>query len=300
MKASEYLTRPELGLTKAQVECVTKLASICGIDSMFEGIKLGGVSKAIEQPKTATNTTTKSIFGDEEESEDDGVEALDTLLSKSNYSGVSQSDDDITSSIDDPSTAIPDQDAFANQAGEDAEAAANAEQTDRLVEELVGTIAKIYGHDQVMDLLTEYLENADKANQYVDSYIENMSNNLRSTTGNDIAKRLTGSDDTSVSEVTIKKLKRLLEIYKERKFKNDDSSVSRAIDDLVSAIDFGVEAFDANAMKGYGQGDANEQVMNSLLGAPAGRTIGKSSDLLSRLKRDALRKAMEKRRAATV
>ena len=65
MKASEYLTRPELGLTKAQVECVTKLASICGIDSMFEGIKLGGVSKAIEQPKTATSTTTKSIFGDE-------------------------------------------------------------------------------------------------------------------------------------------------------------------------------------------------------------------------------------------
>ena len=82
MKASEYLTRPELGLTKAQVECVTKLASICGIDSMFEGIKLGGVSKAIEQPKTATSTTDKSIFG--EESEDDGVEALDTLLSKSN------------------------------------------------------------------------------------------------------------------------------------------------------------------------------------------------------------------------
>lgn len=298
MKASEYLTRPELGLTKAQVECVTKLASICGIDSMFEGIKLGGVSKAIEQPKTATGTTDKSIFG--EESEDDGVEALDTLLSKSNYSGVSQSEDDITSSIDDPSTVIPDQDAFANQAGEDAEAAENAEQTDRLVEELVCTIAKIYGHDQVMDLLSEYLGNAEKANQYVDSYIENMSNNLRSTTGNDIAKRLTGFDDTSASEVTIQKLKRLLEIYKERKFKNDDSSVSRAIDDLVSAIDSGVEAFDANAMKGYGQGDANEQAMKSLLGAPAGKTVGKSSDLLSRLKRDALRKAMEKRRAATV
>lgn len=298
MKASEYLTRPELGLTKAQVECVTKLASICGIDSMFEGIKLGGVSKAIEQPKTATSTTNKSIFGDE--SEDDGVEALDTLLSKSNYSGVSQSEDDITSSIDDPSTVIPDQDAFANQAGEDAEAAENAEQTDRLVEELVCTIAKIYGHDQVMDLLSEYLGNAEKANQYVDSYIENMSNNLRSTTGNDIAKRLTGFDDTSASEVTIQKLKRLLEIYKERKFKNDDSSVSRAIDDLVSAIDSGVEAFDANAMKGYGQGDANEQAMKSLLGAPAGKTVGKSSDLLSRLKRDALRKAMEKRRAATV
>lgn len=298
MKASEYLTRPELGLTKAQVECVTKLASICGIDSMFEGIKLGGVSKAIEQPKTATSTTDKSIFG--EESEDDGVEALDTLLSKSNYSGVSQSEDDITSSIDDPSTVIPDQDAFANQAGEDAEAAENAEQTDRLVEELVCTIAKIYGHDQVMDLLSEYLGNAEKANQYVDSYIENMSNNLRSTTGNDIAKRLTGFDDTSASEVTIQKLKRLLEIYKERKFKNDDSSVSRAIDDLVSAIDSGVEAFDANAMKGYGQGDANEQAMKSLLGAPAGKTVGKSSDLLSRLKRDALRKAMEKRRAATV
>lgn len=298
MKASEYLTRPELGLTKAQVECVTKLASICGIDSMFEGIKLGGVSKAIEQPKTATSTTNKSIFGDE--SEDDGVEALDTLLSKSNYSGVSQSEDDITSSIDDPSTVIPDQDAFANQAGEDAEAAENAEQTDRLVEELVCTIAKIYGHDQVMDLLSEYLGNAEKANQYVDSYIENMSNNLRSTTGNDIAKRLTGFDDTSASEVTIQKLKRLLEIYKERKFKNDDSSVSRAIDDLVSAIDSGVEAFDANAMKGYGQGDANEQAIKSLLGAPAGKTVGKSTDLLSRLKRDALRKAMEKRRAATV
>ena len=298
MKASEYLTRPELGLTKAQVECVTKLASICGIDSMFEGIKLGGVSKAIEQPKTATSTTNKSIFGDE--SEDDGVEALDTLLSKSNYSGVSQSEDDITSSIDDPSTVIPDQDAFANQAGEDAEAAANAEQTDRLVEELVCTIAKIYGHDQVMDLLSEYLENAEKANQYVDSYIENMSNNLRSTTGNDIAKRLTGFDYTSASEVTIQKLRRLLEMYKERKFKNDDSSVSRAIDDIVSAIDSGVEAFDANAMKGYGQGDANEQAMKSLLGAPAGKTVGKSSDLLSRLKRDALRKAMEKRRAATV
>jgi hypothetical protein len=300
MKASEYLTRPELGLTKAQVECVTKLASICGIDSMFEGIKLGGVSKAIEQPKTATSTTNKSIFGDEEESEDDGVEALDTLLSKSNYSGVSQSDDDITSSIDDPSTVIPDQDAFANQAGEDAEAAENAAQTDRLVEELVCTIANIYGHDQVMDLLSEYLENADKANQYVDSYIENMSNNLRSTTGDDIAKRLTGSDDTTASEVTIQKLKRLLQIYKERKFKGDDSSVSRAIDDIVSAIEFGVEAFDANAMKGYGQGDANEQVMKSLLGAPAGRTIGRSSDLLSRLKRDAIRKAMERRRAATV
>jgi hypothetical protein len=299
MKASEYLTRPELGLTKAQAECVTKLASICGIDSMFEGIKLGGVSKAIEQPKTATSTTTKSIFGDEE-NEDDGVEALDTLLSKSNYSGVSQSDDDITSSIDDPSTVIPDQDAFANQAGEDAEAAENAAQTDRLVEELVCTIANIYGHDQVMDLLSEYLENADKANQYVDSYIENMSNNLRSTTGDDIAKRLTGSDDTTASEVTIQKLKRLLQIYKERKFKGDDSSVSRAIDDIVSAIEFGVEAFDANAMKGYGQGDANEQVMKSLLGAPAGRTIGRSSDLLSRLKRDAIRKAMEKRRAATV
>jgi len=298
MKASEYLTRPELGLTKAQVECVTKLASICGIDSMFEGIKLGGVSKAIEQPKTATSTTNKSIFG-EEENEDDGVEALDTLLSKSNYSGVSQSDDDITSSIDDPSTVIPDQDAFANQAGEDAEAAENAEQTDRLVEELVGTIANIYGHDQTMDV-SEYLGNADKANQYVDSYIENMSNNLRSTTGDDIAKRLTGSDDTTASEVTIQKLKRLLQIYKERKFKGDDSSVSRAIDDIVSAIEFGVEAFDANAMKGYGQGDANEQVMKSLLGAPAGRTIGRSSDLLSRLKRDAIRKAMEKRRAATV
>jgi len=297
MKASEYLTRPELGLTKAQVECVTKLASICGIDSMFEGIKLGGVSKAIEQPKTATSTTDKSIFG--EESEDDGVEDLDTILSKSNYSGVSQSEDDITSSIDDPSTAIPDQDAFANQAGEDAEAAENAEQTDRLIEELVGTIANIYGHDQTMDV-SEYLGNADKANQYVDSYIENMSNNLRSTTGDDIAKRLTGSDDTTASEVNIQKLKRLLEIYKERKFKNDDSSVSRAIDDLVSAIDSGVEAFDANAMKGYGQGDANEQAMKSLLGAPAGKTVGKSSDLLSRLKRDALRKAMEKRRAATV
>lgn len=297
MKASEYLTRPELGLTKAQVECVTKLASICGIDSMFEGIKLGGVSKAIEQPKTATSTTDKSIFG--EESEDDGVEALDTLLSKSNYSGVSQSEDDITSSIDDPSTVIPDQDAFANQAGEDAEAAENAEQTDRLIEELVGTIANIYGHDQTMDV-SEYLGNADKANQYVDSYIENMSNNLRSTTGDDIAKRLTGSDDATVSEVTIQKLKRLLQIYKERKFKNDDSSVSRAIDDLVSAIDSGVEAFDANAMKGYGQGDANEQAMKSLLGAPAGKNVGKSSDLLSRLKRDALRKAMEKRRAATV
>ena len=297
MKASEYLTRPELGLTKAQVECVTKLASICGIDSMFEGIKLGGVSKAIEQPKTATSTTDKSIFG--EESEDDGVEALDTLLSKSNYSGVSQSDDDITSSIDDPSTVIPDQDAFANQAGEDAEAAENAEQTDRLIEELVGTIAKIYGHDQTMDV-SEYLGNAEKANQYVDSYIENMSNNLRSTSGNDIAKRLTGSDDTVASEVTIQKLKRLLEIYKERKFKGDDSSVSRAIDDLVSAIDSGVEAFDANAMKGYGQGDANEQAMKSLLGAPTGQTVGKSSDFLSRLKRDALRKAMEKRRAVSV
>lgn len=297
MKASEYLTRPELGLTKAQVECVTKLASICGIDSMFEGIKLGGVSKAIEQPKTAASTTNKSIFG--EESEDDGVEALDTLLGKSNYSGVSQSDDDITSSIDDPSTVIPDQDAFANQAGEDAEAAENTEQTDRLIEELVGTIAKIYGHDQTMDV-SEYLGNADKANQYVDSYIENMSNNLRSTFGNDIAKRLTGSDDNNASEVNIQKLKRLLEIYKERKFKGDDSSVSRAIDDIVSAIDSGVEAFDANAMKGYGQGDANEQVMKSLLGAPAGKTVGKSTDLLSRLKRDALRKAMEKRRGVTV
>ena len=296
MKASEYLTRPELGLTKAQVECVTKLASICGIDSMFEGIKLGGVSKAIEQPKTAT-TTDKSIFGDE--SEDDGVEALDTLLDKSNYGGVSQSDEDITSSIDDPSTAIPDQDAFVNQAGEDAEAVENAEQTDRLVEELVDTIAKIYGHDKTMDV-SEYLGNAEKANQYVDSYIENMSNNLRSTTGADLAKRLTGDEESSASEVNIQKLKRLLEIYKERKFKNDDSSVSRAIDDLVSAIDSGVEAFDANAMKGYGQGDANEQAMKSLLGAPAGKTVGKSSDLLSRLKRDALRKAMEKRRAATV
>ena len=296
MKASEYLTRPELGLTKAQVECVTKLASICGIDSMFEGIKLGGVSKAIEQPKTAT-TTDKSIFGDE--SEDDGVEDLDTLLNKSNYSGVSQSDEDITSSIDDPSTAIPDQDAFVNQAGEDAEAAENAEQTDRLVEELVDTIAKIYGHDKTMDV-SEYLGNAEKANQYVDSYIENMSNNLRSTSGNDIAKRLTGSDDSVASEVTIQKLKRLLEIYKERKFNGDDSSVSRAIDDLVSAIDSGVEAFDANAMKGYGQGDANEQAMKSLLGAPNGQTVGKSADLLSRLKRDALRKAMEKRRGVTV
>ena len=173
MKASEYLTRPELGLTKAQVECVTKLASICGIDSMFEGIKLGGVSKAIEQPKTAT-TTDKSIFGDE--SEDDGVEDLDTLLNKSNYSGVSQSDEDITSSIDDPSTAIPDQDAFANQAGEDAEAAENAEQTDRLVEELVLTISKIFGHDETMNVYDEYLGNAEKAKQYVDSYIENMSN----------------------------------------------------------------------------------------------------------------------------
>lgn len=298
MKASEYLTRPELGLTKAQVECVTKLASICGIDSMFEGIKLGGVSKAIEQPKTATSTTTKSIFGDE--SEDDGVEALDTLLGKSNYSGVSQSDEDITSSIDDPSTAIPDQDAFANQAGEDAEAAENAEQTDRLVEELVLTISKIFGHDETMNVYEEYLGNAEKANQYVDSYIENMSNNLRSTSGNDIAKRLTGSDDSVASEVTIQKLKRLLEIYKERKFKGDDSSVSRAIDDLVSAIDSGVEAFDANAMKGYGQGDANEQAMKSLLGAPNGQTVGKSADLLSRLKRDALRKAMEKRRGVTV
>lgn len=299
MKASEYLTRPELGLTKAQVECVTKLASICGIDSMFEGIKLGGVSKAIEQPKTATSTTNKSIFG-EEESEDDGVEALDTLLGKSNYSGVSQSDEDITSSIDDPSTAIPDQDAFANQAGEDAEAAENAEQTDRLIEELVLIISKIFGHDETMNVYEEYLGNAEKANQYVDSYIENMSNNLRSTSGNDIAKRLTGSDDTTASEVTIQKLKRLLEIYKERKFKGDDSSVSRAIDDLVSAIDAGVEAFDANAMKGYGQGDANEQAMKSLLGAPTGQTVGKSADLMSRLKRDALRKAMEKRRAATV
>ena len=298
MKASEYLTRPELGLTKAQVECVTKLASICGIDSMFEGIKLGGVSKAIEQPKTATSTTTKSIFGDE--SEDDGVEALDTLLGKSNYSGVSQSDEDITSSIDDPSTAIPDQDAFANQAGEDAEAAENAEQTDRLVEELVLTISKIFGHDETMNVYDEYLGNAEKAKQYVDSYIENMSNNLRSTSGNDIAKRLTGSDDSVASEVTIQKLKRLLEIYKERKFKGDDSSVSRAIDDLVSAIDSGVEAFDANAMKGYGQGDANEQAMKSLLGAPNGQTVGKSADLLSRLKRDALRKAMEKRRGVTV
>lgn len=298
MKASEYLTRPELGLTKAQVECVTKLASICGIDSMFEGIKLGGVSKAIEQPKTATSTTNKSIFG-EEESEDDGVEALDTLLSKSNYSGVSQSDEDITSSIDDPSTAIPDQDAFANQAGEDAEAAENAEQTDRLIEELVGTIAKIYGHDQTMDV-SEYLGNAEKANQYVDSYIENMSNNLRSTSGNDIAKRLTGSDDTVASEVIIQKLKRLLEIYKDRKFKDDESSVSCAINDIVRAIDSGIEAFDAKAMEGYGQSDANEQAMKSLLGAPTGRTIGKSSDLMSRLKRDALRKAMEKRRAATV
>ena len=298
MKASEYLTRPELGLTKAQVECVTKLASICGIDSMFEGIKLGGVSKAIEQPKTATSTTTKSIFGDE--SEDDGVEALDTLLGKSNYSGVSQSDEDITSSIDDPSTAIPDQDAFANQAGEDAEAAENAEQTDRLVEELVLTISKIFGHDETMNVYDEYLGNAEKAKQYVDSYIENMSNNLRSTSGNDIAKRLTGSDDSVASEVTIQKLKRLLEIYKERKFKGDDSSVSRAIDDLVSAIDSGVEAFDANAMKGYGQGDANEQSMKSLLGAPNGQTVGKSADLLIRLKRDALRKAMEKRRGVTV
>ena len=298
MKASEYLTRPELGLTKAQVECVTKLASICGIDSMFEGIKLGGVSKAIEQPKTATSTTTKSIFGDE--SEDDGVEALDTLLGKSNYSGVSQSDEDITSSIDDPSTAIPDQDAFANQAGEDAEAAENAEQTDRLVEELVLTISKIFGHDETMNVYDEYLGNAEKAKQYVDSYIENMSNNLRSTSGNDIAKRLTGSDDSVASEVTIQKLKRLLEIYKERKFNGDDSSVSRAIDDLVSAIDSGVEAFDANAMKGYGQGDANEQAMKSLLGAPNGQTVGKSADLLSRLKRDALRKAMEKRRGVTV
>ena len=298
MKASEYLTRPELGLTKAQVECVTKLASICGIDSMFEGIKLGGVSKAIEQPKTATSTTTKSIFGDE--SEDDGVEALDTLLGKSNYSGVSQSDEDITSSIDDPSTAIPDQDAFANQAGEDAEAAENAEQTDRLVEELVLTISKIFGHDETMNVYDEYLGNAEKAKQYVDSYIENMSNNLRSTSGNDIAKRLTGSDDSVASEVTIQKLKRLLEIYKERKFNGDDSSVSRAIDDLVSAIDSGVEAFDANAMKGYGQGDANEQSMKSLLGAPNGQTVGKSADLLIRLKRDALRKAMEKRRGVTV
>ena len=296
MKASEYLTRPELGLTKAQVECVTKLASICGIDSMFEGIKLGGVSKAIEQPKTATSTTNKSIFGDE--SEDDGVEALDTLLSKSNYSGVSQSDDDITSSIDDPSTVIPDQDAFANQAGEDAEAAENAEQPERLVEELVGIISKIFGYDEAD--VSEYLGNADKANRFVDSYIENMSNNLRSTTGNDIAKRLTGSEDSVASEVTIQQLKRLLDIYKERKFKDDDSSVSRAIDDLVKAIGSGVEAFDANAMKGYGQSDTNDQELKSVLGVPSGQTLGKSADLMSRLKRDALRRAMEKRRGVTV
>ena len=293
MKASEYLTRPDLGLTKSQIECVTQLASICGIDSMFEGLSFGGMSKpSIRKTvaKTDDDTNYKSIFGKEAAD----PEGIDTILGKENYSRSSQSADDITRSIDDPSTDITDPDAFANQAGEDAEKESQIAPTDRLIEELVDTISKIYGLDPMG--VNEYLANSDKASQFVDSYIDDMATNLRSTNGDDIANRLTGGQN-SATEVTVQNLKRLLQIYMNRKISADkESDVAKAIADVVGAIDNGAKWFDEKSLNGYGQSDTNEQVMKSILGEPTGQTVGKARDRMNMLQKATLQKLLARKR----
>lgn len=289
MKASEYLTRPELGLSKAQVESVTKLARICGIDSMFEGFQIGGVSKAVETPKASS--TFKPVMG----SDDDSAGEEELSFDNPNYSAAAQSDEEINvGSIDDPSTVIPDQDAFANQSGEEAdEKAANAV-NDRLTEELVSTIADIFGHSKTMDV-NEYLADSDKASKYVQGYIDNMSSNLRTSTNQDLAKRITNDEDGDASEVLLQKLNGLLKIYKKNLAKSDpESNVLRSIDDVVGALDNGLEWFDKEATKGYAQGDANEQALRSVLGVPGTQTIAPARSRLDQIKRDRLRKILEK------
>ena len=283
MKASEYLTRPELGLTKAQVECVTQLANICGIDSMFEGLAFGGFSKASAAPaKTAAPkeepkddkpspmaSTSDPLFSDEAD-----VQSLDDIIGNENYSRSAVAEDDVTGSIDDPATDLADENAFANQSGE-AEERTAPEMANGLIGGLVNAIAKIYGHDRVMDV-NAYLENGDKAREYVDSYIANMSNNLRSTTGDNIGARLTGSEENSVDDVTIQQLKRLLEAFRDKYYVNDkDSSVGKAIEDILDAITNGIASFDSKAGGGYAQSNADTQVLNSILG---GNATGSSRD----------------------
>jgi hypothetical protein len=295
MKASEYLTRPELGLSKAQVESVTKLARICGIDSMFEGFQIGGVSKAVEKPKSSGDF--KPVMGND----DDTASEDELSFDNPNYSAAAQSDEEINvGSIDDPSTNLPDKDAFVNQAGEDADAAADSAVNDRLTEELVNTIADIFGHNNTMDV-NEYLANEDKATQYVQGYIDNMSTNLRSTTGDDIGERLTNEKGLSVSPATLQKLKGLLNIYKSRLQKTDpESNVLHSIDDLVGAIENGTEWFDAEAVKGYGQGDAKEQALRSVLGVPTGKTVAPARNRMAQLRREQLRRLLDKRLASAV
>lgn len=294
MKATEYLTRPELGLSKAQVESVTKLARICGIDSMFEGIKIGGVSKEVEQPKVAEPT--KSVVGSDDTSAEEELS-----FENPNYSATAQSDEEINAgSIDDPSTNIPDPDAFANQEGEEADAAAENAVNDRLTEELVNTIASIYGHNKTMDV-NAYLATEDKARQYVQGYIDNMSTNLRSTSGDDIGKRLTGDDEGTASPATLQKLKGLLKLYKTRVAATDrESGVIKAIDDLVGALDNGLKWFDDEAKKGYGEGDAKEQALRSVLGVPSSTNVAPARSRIDQIKRDRLRKLREQHLATSL
>lgn len=289
MKASEYLTRPELGLSTAQVESVTKLARICGIDSMFEGFQIGGVSKAVEKP-----TGGYSSFS-AKDAEDDTSADEELSFDNPNYSATAQSDEDINvGSIDDPSTNIPDQDAFVNQSGEEADAAAENAVNDRLTEELVNIIADIFGHSKTMDV-NEYLADSDKASKYVQGYIDNMSTNLRTSTNPDLAKRLTNDEEGDASEIQLKKLKGLLNVYKQQLAKTDPSSnVLRSIDDIVGAIDNGLAWFDAEASKGYSSGQPDQQALRSVLGVAAGANIAPARSRLDQIKRERLRKLREK------
>ncbi len=155
-------------------------------------------------------------------------------------------------------------------------------------------IADIFGHSKTMDV-NEYLADSDKASKYVQGYIDNMSTNLRTSTNPDLAKRLTNDEEGDASEIQLKKLKGLLNVYKQQLAKTDPSSnVLRSIDDIVGAIDNGLAWFDAEASKGYSSGQPDQQALRSVLGVATGANVAPARSRLDQIKRERLRKLREK------
>lgn len=338
MKASEYLTRPELGLSKAQVECVTQLASICGIDSMFEALKVGGKTGAVavkslgetgvgktlreEKKKQEENERKKAEKArkEKEKREAKGIydepadkkkkidfgdlysdvaeeDEADTVLYGQNLGRAAELDDD-TNGIDAfdraSDIAFKDMAAFSDpskEEGDDVESVDDSKAAFGVVSDLVNTIAKINGHDQVMDI-NEYLENDNKAKTYVNGYIEDMANNIRIGTGRSLGARLTGDEDNVVNEVTAQKLKRQLEAYRMSYFADHpEDSVAQSIEVIQEELD----KFLTPSTITNDQSFVDKQTLDSVLG---GTSSGRANELMDKKKQDTLNKVFRRKQAS--
>lgn len=307
MNATEFITRDELGLTKAQVECVSKLADICGINPMFEGLfgnagaVVGGKTKKqadAEKKLAEPEPDPEPVMGTAPQDDaDPEVRPVDDIINRENHARSFQSDEDYDAGDND--NVLKDDDAYANEAGEKEAKAYDTVPTARVVGELVVDIAKTFNQYQLIDI-GSYMSDEAKAREYIDAYISNMAGNLRRGSDPNFAVWLTGDQDIAADQSAkteimagLDKLARDLRLYREYISKEKDTSPAtiEGIEVVTGAIDAyrkggsqGVSQF-LSSNSGFVVNRNTEDAISKLLG-----TSAKSSDRMKMLKQAALAK----------